>query len=79
MEVGVYSDSTTWSQIFGGVSACPDVNTVPLYWLPKGKAYDGQSNFDSYATDKIGGWSKPTLKTIANKTVCSYPVNVNYI
>lgn len=76
--VGVYSDSAMWKTVFDSSRTCTEVSDVPLWWLPKGSAYDQKANFDSYGSDQIGGWTKPSMKSYLNGTICGYSVTYNF-
>jgi len=41
--------------------------------------YDGKKTFDDYATNKFGGWEKPTLKQYAgDASVCGYKLDLSW-
>lgn len=56
--VAISSSLGAWSNVFGSSSACPNFNTLPLWYIN----LDGKASMDDYSTNKFGGWSLPTIK-----------------
>lgn len=74
--VGIYTSASRWAKFLGDKNACPELGTVPLFWIPEGQADDHQPNFNSYS--KIGGWTSPFMKKYSTKSVCGINLGINY-
>jgi hypothetical protein len=73
--VGISSSLTAWSTVFGSPSACPNFNTLPLWYVN----LDGRAAMDDYSLNKFGGWSQPTIKKYkAGANMCGCVVGQDF-
>ena len=73
--VGISSSVTAWSTVFGSSSACPNFNTLPLWYVN----LDGRAAMDDYSTNKFGGWSQPAIKKYkAGANLCGCVVGQDF-
>lgn len=67
-----------WTQLFGSVSACPQLSNFLSWWIPGEGEQDLQPNFNSYK-QQIGGWKKPFMKLYYSRFLCGVKdVLMNY-
>jgi len=70
--VGMYSSPYEWSITVGGDTS---FTQYPLWYAN----YDGQPNFNSWASDPFGGWSSPAMhQYTGDATVCGIDVDLTW-
>ena len=62
--------------MFGSQTACPEIGSSLLWWIPVTQEEAQGVNFDTY--HQIGGWKTPYAKVLAEVTSCGQPVVINY-
>lgn len=76
LSIGIFTKIDLWISVFGSQTACPELNHLPLWWIPYDSEDDDQPNFNSY--NQIGGWKVPYMKLFEVVTICGQEVIQNY-
>ena len=68
LSVGIFTKLDIWAEAFASQTGCPELNHLPLWWIPLEEEDDNEPNFNTY--HQIGGWKVPYMKIFKTVTVC---------